>query len=204
MFLQHSNITIFGMTGSGKSYLCRQLQEYFPNVFIFDTLYEYSSEDGLILNTFEEFSDFVIKTKNQNGFKVIIRFNIDHDNFELINEYLKLLYFRGNCTIVLEEAQNFATIHKIPIYLKHISLTGRHKKVNFISTTQRIAEIHKSLISQAHNIFSGFTDSPNDINTLKTYGFNIQLLEKIQDKQFIWKRGREYYYIDNDLNFFSS
>lgn len=202
MFLEHSNITIFGTIGSGKSYLCRKLQEYFPNVFIFDTLFEYTENDGLILRSFQEFSNFVINTQNQSaGIKAIIRFSVDRDNSEEVNEYLRLLYHRGNCTVVIEEVQNFGSVHKIPHYLKQISLTGRHKKINFITTTQRIAEIHKSIISQSHNIFSGYCDNPLDIGTLKQYGFRTDLLETLQKRQFIWKRGREYYLIDNDLHF---
>lgn len=204
MFLEHSNITIFGTIGSGKSYLCRKLQGYFPNVFIFDTLYEYSEQDGLILKNFQEFSNFVLATKDKKcGIKAIIHFSVDHDNSEEVNEYLRLLYHRGNCTVVIEEVQNFGSVHKICHYLKQISLTGRHKKINFITTTQRIAEIHKSIISQSHNIFSGYCDNPVDLNTLKQYGFNTNLLVNVYKHQFIWKRGREYYFIDNDLNFFS-
>lgn len=202
MFLEHSNITIFGTIGSGKSYLCRKLQGYFPNVFIFDTLFEYSEQDGIILRNFHEFSAFVISTQNQPvGIKAIIRFSVDRDNSEEVNEYLRLLYHRGDCTVVLEEVQNFGTVHKIPHYLKQISLTGRHKRINFITTTQRIAEIHKSIISQSHNIFSGYCDNPLDVGTLRQYGFRVDLLENVQKREFIWKRGREYFLVSNDLNF---
>lgn len=202
MFLEHSNITIFGTIGSGKSYLCRKLQGYFPNVFIFDTLFEYNEQDGIILKSFQEFSKYVLETKNREcGIRAIIRFSVDQDNSEEVNEYLRLLYHRGNCTVVIEEVQNFGTVHKIPHYLKQISLTGRHKKINFITTTQRIAEIHKSIISQSHNIFSGHCDNPLDIGTLKSYGFSTDLLFYLEKRQFIWKRGREYFKITNDLEF---
>jgi len=204
MFLEHSNITIFGVIGSGKSHLCRRLQNYFPNVFIFDTLFEYSENDGIILKSFEEFSSYVLRTQNyQCGIRAIIRFSVDKDNGDEVNEYLRILYHRGNCTVVLEEVQNFGTVHKIPHFLKQISLTGRHKKINFITTTQRIAEIHKSILSQSHNIFAGYCDNPLDLRTLKEYGFRTELLETIEKRQFIWKRSREFYRITNDLEFIS-
>jgi hypothetical protein len=201
MFSGHSHITIFGMTGSGKSVLCRNLQGYFKNVIVFDTLYEYSDNEGLVFNNFNQFADYLIMTKNELIMpKLIIRFNPDIDETSEINNYLKMIYFRGDCTIVLEEVQNYASVHKIPKYLKQISLTGRHKKVNFITTTQRIAEIHKSLLSQAHHVFCGFTDNSLDLKTLNDNGFSINLVEQINQYEFIWKNNREYYYVNNNLD----
>jgi len=201
MFSNHSNITIFGMTGSGKSVLCRNLQGYFKNVIVFDTLFEYSNNEGLVFNNFNQFADYLILTKNDLIIpKLIIRFNPDIDETSEINNYLKMIYFRGDCTVVLEEVQNYASVHKIPKYLKQISLTGRHKKVNFITTTQRIAEIHKSLLSQAHHVFCGFTDNSLDLKTLNENGFSTNLVENINQYEFIWKNNREYYYINNNLD----
>lgn len=202
MFSGHNNITIFGMTGSGKSVLCREIQKYFLNIIIFDTLYEYKDNEGIVFNNFNQFSDYIIKTQYLEELpnKLIIRFSPDLDETNEINNYLKMIYFRGNCTIVLEEVQNFASAYKIPKYLKQISLTGRHKKVNFITTTQRIAEIHKSLISQAHHVFSGFTDNPIDIKTLSENGFSTKLVDTINQYEFLWKNNREYYLIKNDLS----
>lgn len=204
MFSSHSNITIFGMTGSGKSVLCRKLQEYFENVIVFDTLHEYNQSEGLIFTNFHSFSQYLIQTQNQPSLpRLIIRFSPDIDETNEIDHYLKMIYHRGNCTVVLEEVQNFASVHKIPKYLKQISLTGRHKRVNFITTTQRIAEIHKSLLSQAHHIFSAYADNPTEIKTLIENGFTTELLDNLDQYQFIWKNGREYYKIDNQLNIFS-
>lgn len=202
MFDNGSNISIFGMRGSGKSTLCRELQEYFSNIFIFDTLNEYNEEEN-IFNNYDDFSDFVIKTEKENGIRAVIQFSIEEArNVELFDEYIKLLYYRGNCTLVIEEVQNFASVHRLPQYLKQTSLTGRHRDVSFITTTQRIAEIHKSLLSQAHHIFSGYTDSPSDIKTLVEYGFDRNDLKELDKYIFQWKNGRDMYLIDNELNFY--
>lgn len=204
MFSSHSNITIFGMTGSGKSVLCRQLQGYFKNVIVFDTLYEYQDHEGVIFKDFNSFAHYLISTQHQDIIpKLIIRFNPDIDENNEINNYLKMIYFRGDCTVVLEEVQNYASVYKIPKYLKQIALTGRHKKVNFITTTQRIAEIHKSLLSQAHHVFSGFTDNSLDLKTLNENGFSIDLIEQVNQYEFIWKNNRDYYYVNNQLEILS-
>lgn len=199
MFTDTSKVCIFGISGTGKSYLCRKIQEYFSNIIIFDTLYEYSEKN--VFNNFSAFSDYIVSTQNENNLRVLYRFKIDDSkNDEIFNQAIRLLYYRGNCTIVIEEIQNFASVHKIPDYLKQASLTGRHKDISFITTTQRVAEIHKSILSQASDIFVGYTDSPTDLRTLKEFGFNIDDVLNLADRDFIWKKGRNFYYIDNDLN----
>lgn len=189
------------MRGSGKSTLCKKIQNFYPNVFIFDTLNEYENFNNTFYN-YKEFSDYVIRTKDVKGLRAVIRFPIeesqDHDYFD---EFIKILYHRGNCTIVIEEIQNFASVYKIAPFLKQSSLTGRHKNINFITTTQRIAEIHKSLISQAHHIFTGYTDSPNDKKTLREYGFDLNQVEKLDKYQFLWKNQRNMCLINNNIEF---
>lgn len=201
-FERNENICIFGMRGAGKSTLCRKIQNFYPNIFIFDTLGEYSESDGHIFYDYISFSEFVIKTQNQTGIRAIIQFDIEESNqTEIFDEFIRLLYYRGECTVVIEEVQNFASVYKIPPFLKQASLTGRHRGVNFITTTQRIAEIHKSLLSQCHHLFSGYTDSPNDKRTLKEYGFNISEIEYLDQFIFLWKQGRDICIVDNSLNF---
>lgn len=198
MIQSNENICIFGRRGTGKSTLSRAIQNLFCNKFIFDTLYEYN--DGLILKDFNSFSSYVIQTQNDLNLRAIIQLDFESaKNHEIFDEYIKMIYYRGNATIVIEEVQNFASIHKIPEFLKQASLTGRHKKVNFITTTQRVAEIHKTLLSQAHHIFAGYTDSPNDLKTLKEYGFSTDEIVNLNNFEFIWKFGREKIKIRNDL-----
>ena len=207
MFNSTSRICIFGMSGSGKSTLCRNLQKYFLNVFIFDTLNEYSEKDvkGNVFREFKSFSQFVVDTKDKNGIRAVFQFDIEnHNNAEIFDECVRLLYFRGNCTIVIEEVQNFANVHNCPPYLKQVSLTGRHKDISFITTTQRIAECHKTILSQAHHRFTGYCDNPTDKRTLKDWGIPEDHIEKIDLYEFIWKDGKHIYWIDNKMNFINS
>lgn len=204
MFSNDSNICIFGMRGAGKSTLCRRLQAFFPNIFIFDTLKEYDESYGHVFYDYETFSEFVIETADQNGVIAIIRFNLEDSlQSEFFDDCIRLIYYRGNATIVIEEVQNFANVHKLPHFLKQASLTGRHQDIGFITTTQRIAEIHKSLLSQAHHIFAGYCDNPNDKKTLKEYGFPLDKIEQLNQFEFIWKDGKELSKVDNSLNFIS-
>lgn len=199
MFQGDQCTTIFGMRGSGKSTLCRELQTYYPRVFVFDTLREYGPEQGTIVTGYAEFARFVIQTQHSKVFRCIIRFPLGTDSFDEFDECCKLLYYRGDCVVVLEEAQNFASIHRMGYWLDQICLTGRHKGVRFITTTQRIAKIHKTLISQASDVFAGYCDSALDLATLREYGFRTEMLQVLEPYQFIWKRGRESWRVDNSL-----
>jgi len=202
MFHNFSKICIFGISGTGKSYLCRNLQNYFNNNFIFDTLNEYTAQDGMIFNDYLSFSNYVIQTQNQNGLKAIFQFPLENSQkSELFDECIRLLYYRGKCNIVIEEVQNFASVHTIPPFLKQASLTGRHQEVSFITTTQRVAEIHKSLLSQAHHIYCGYTDSPTDLKTLREFGFNDMTIANLNDREFIWKHNRDFVKVSNNLDF---
>lgn len=204
MFNSTSRICIFGISGSGKTTLCRNLQKYFLNVFIFDTLNEYTEEDvnGNVFRDFKSFSNFVIDTKEKNGVRAVFQFDIENpNNAEIFDECIKLLYYRGNCTIVIEEIQNFASTHTIPPYLKQVSLTGRHRNISFITTTQRIAECHKTVLSQAHHRFCGYCDNPTDKKTLREWGIPENEIDQIDFYEFVWKDGKDIYWVDNKMNF---
>jgi dephospho-CoA kinase len=199
VILFNENICIFGRRGSGKSTLCKNLQNLFNNKFIFDTLYEYNESNTF--RSYTSFSQYVINTQKENNIKAVVQLDFESaKNNEIFDEFIKIIYHRTNATIVIEEVQNFANVHKIPDFLKQASLTGRHKNVNFITTTQRIAEIHKTLLSQAHHIFAGYTDSPNDLKTLKEYGFSTDEIINLNNYEFIWKFGRNKIKIKNDLS----
>ena len=204
IFDSASKICIFGMSGSGKSTLCRTLQNYFPNVFVFDTLNEYKEEEfrGNVFYNFHDFSEFVKRTQHENGIRALFKFSIEEANSDgIFDECVRLLYYRGNCTIVVEEVQNFASAHSIPPFFKQIALTGRHQKISYITTTQRIAECHKTILTQAQHRFAGFCDNPIDSRTLREWGIPEQMTSELELYQFIWKDGKIIHKVDNHLKF---
>lgn len=201
MFKDTDNFGIFGMRGAGKTHLCRTIQRYYPNVFIIDTALEYGDENNVFTN-YNQFADFVIETENKNGFRAVFQVPISRDsNTEIVDSVCELLYARGNCTIVIEEIHNYASAHYCPPFFKHLALTGRHRNISYIFTTQRIAEVNKTMLTQCHYRFAGWVDNPVDEKALKEWGFNIDQLNQLNQREFLMRIDRDVYHIDNDLKF---
>lgn len=161
-------ITILGKRGSGKSTLGKYIQRVFPRVVVFDRLHEYSGDKSAIyVSTWEEFSEAIRATAAAARFKIVYQFDIEATNDDAVfNEAMRILYYRGSICVVIEEVHVFASAHYLPQWLREALLTGRHRKMALIATSQRPAELHKTLLSQSHHIFSGTLHEKNDVNYL--------------------------------------
>lgn len=201
MFKDTDCIGIFGIRGSGKTHLCRTIQQYFGNVFIIDVTGEYRNEENVFFN-FKTFSDFVIESQNDNNIRAILSLPIGRDDqTEIADAAIELLYHRGNCLIVIEEIHNFATTHYLPPYFRHLALTGRHQNVGYVFTTQRIAEVNKTILTQCRFKFAGHVDNPTDERTLKEWGYQLNELNELNDFEFLMRYERENFKVNNDLEF---
>lgn len=201
-FSDTDKIGILGRSGTGKSYLAQKILEIYPRKIIFDSLYEYSNF-GDIFHNFNDFSENIIKNKNSNNFSTIIQFDIESaNNSDEFEEMLRISYYRGNCCVFIDEIQNFSTVHYLSYWLRQMILTGRHRKICFIYTTQRPGELHKTILSQTSKIFCGNLHSNNDIKTMANYlGKNDEEISNLEDRKFIyWTPGKQSVIINNDLS----
>jgi hypothetical protein len=205
MFKSTDLSCILGRRGCGKTYLLRRLISVYPRCIIFDTLHEYTETDGIVVNSYDEFSDFILKNQSTKNFVLIFQFELDIKNeLQLFNECLKLLYFRGSVTIVIEEVQNFsnASIWGLQPYFKHCLLTGRHRDLSMIFTTQRAGELHKTILSQCSHIFCGQLHEKNDLLYVCSFlNINVEQIQHLEDRKFIYfQPGEETCCINNDLS----
>ncbi len=179
-----SVITIFGTRGSGKTTVSRSLQRVYPRVIIFDRLKEYrkmgESESTIFVENFADFADALKQLFDKPRFRLVMEFSIDNDEAEF-NEACALVYHFGDVLLVVEEIHHFATPQHLPKKLKELYLTGRHQNVALIATTQRPAELHKTVLSQSHFVFAGRVFEPNDIAYLSK--FMYQAAKKLQTIQ---------------------
>lgn len=200
-FIQTDKIAILGRSGSGKSFLAQKIASVYPRLFIFDTLYEYSN-NGETVHTFEDFSENLIRNENSQEFVTVIQFDIeDSGNTQEFNEMLRCIYYRGNCTIFIDEIQNFSNVHQMPDWLRKTCLTGRHRQIGLIYTTQRPGELHKTILSQASKVFCGNLHTLSDIRTMSNYlGKSDNEISELPDRKFIyWIPGQPTKLINNDL-----
>lgn len=202
MFTSTDIFSILGQRGSGKSFLCKKLQEIYPRIIVFDSLMEYT--DGLIANSFQKFCELILKTSNEKQFKIIYRFSLENSekNIDEFNQALRILYYRSSVCIIVEEVQNFSSAHMMPHWMKQCLLTGRHRKLSMIFTTQRPAEMHKTIISQSTHLFCGQIHEKNDVVYLSNVLNNhAHMLKNLAKREFLyWTHGQTPQKILNDFS----
>lgn len=192
-----------GRRGSGKSYLARRIQDSYPRKIIFDPLCEYSSADGIVVESFEEFSAEVLRTEDAATFTLIYQFDLEkEDHVPEFNQALRVLWHRGNVFVVVEEVQMLSSPHQLPLWLDRQLFTGRHRNVGLMFTTQRPGACHKAIISQANHVFCGSMHEKNDIEYVRSVLHDRAFeLSTFPVRQFLYFRpGEIIQHIDNDFN----
>ena len=195
-FFPEDIVTIWGRRGCGKTSISRSVQKHpaFPRRVIFDLLHEYKARKGRhIVEGFDALARVLAATLSEDCFEIVVHFDIENDSHsEDLDRMLRLLYYRGSVCIVLEEVHNFASLNFCPNWLRKIVTMGRHRKIGMITTSQRPAEVHPLIRSQAHHFICGALDEPNDRKYLeKKLGEAAEKLESIKPTYFIWKNGPE-------------
>lgn len=179
-----------GRSGCGKSYLCRNLQLMWPRRVIIDTLGEYNDEREKF-NSFKAISDrlIVASRENHDEFTLVYQFNPENENADdLFNELIRILYYFGNILIVIEEVQLYSNPHFLPHWLRNTLLTGRHRNVGLIFTSQRPGEVNKTIVSQCRHLFCGNLIDKNDINYVSAFlNKSSNKLINLKDRKFIYR-----------------
>lgn len=177
-----------GRRGCGKSYLAKRLQELWPKRVIIDSLNEY--KDGDKVKTFKDFCEKLIEFKNTKAksFVLVFQFNPEEElNEETFNQILRVCYYFGNIQIVIEEVQLYASPHRLPHWLKQCLLTGRHKGLSLLFTTQRPGELNKTILSQCAHIFCGQIVEGNDLRYIASFlNQDAQRLSSLPERRFIY------------------
>jgi len=201
--------TVLGFRGCGKTYLSRKIQSLYPRVIIIDVTGEYS--DGIECHDFEEFSKAIIDSSEKEHFRIIFHSHMDAgpEEKDTLDHCIRLAMLRSsapeakfnNLLLVLEEVQNYSNSHSIPHYMRYAYLTGRHHGMAVLATSQRPAEVHKTILSQSHNLFVGNVQELNDIKYLSSrLGEHSEKLYTLPQRKFILQRGAEpIIFLNNDL-----
>lgn len=159
-------ILIFGRTGSGKSSYVKGLIKKISRLIVIDALHEYN--DGIIFYTLQDFLDYLDRNLKADGFRYIIRFSNDEE-LELLFD---LIFYIGNLTLVVEEAEIYISAYVKQSNFLRLIRYGRHKAISIIAVARRVTELSNDVRSQANQIISFKQILKKDIDYLKNLGFS--------------------------------
>jgi len=152
-----------GERGTGKSTAAMYFASMFPRYVVYDALGEYMQE----------------------GFEnVYIPNSADSEEFDRFGTYVWAV---GNMMVVIDEAETFMPEGKVlaPSMFR-IIMQGRHKDLGMICTTKRIAELKKTLVSQAKYILLFRHFLRNDVEYIRAFaGDRAYELKNLKDHRFM-------------------
>lgn len=190
------HVSIFGMTGCGKSTLTRKLSELYSRKIIFDRLIEWN-DDYTVCSDFDEFSVLYKQCFEFDEFTIIFRPRAGSETEEITQttDAILGLIFQiesqesKGIALIFEEVWIYAPLQSCPPWLTQIALTGRHYNVCIIANSQRPAHVSKTLVTQSRHVFIGQFFEANDRKYLfETLGKLEELNSPPPPGEFIWFR----------------
>lgn len=165
---QNQIICFAGRKGSGKSYLLRETLRDSRRLFCFDT----QGEHRWIPDEFEDLDAaimYLLETHCWTEFagRFVSDSEDDDGTTDELREICSTVYQQGNMLFCVEEIASLGMgANYAPGPVKKLTRRGRHRNIDFVYTTQRIAEVWIGL-RQATDIYVIFAQSePADIKAI--------------------------------------
>jgi hypothetical protein len=209
--MQNEIIILIGPKGSGKTYYACEQVKKMDRVVIFDMVGEpaYAQAIGYVLPEptmpVSQNEDIAIIegqprelakviTPDKEFFKVIYRpTKIEMDkNIVVVPEFgpvTKLVYLRGDCWYVIDEAHLLTDSYNCPKELMIANLLGRHRRMSMVFVSQSFTGIHPKIRRNADTFIFWRIIEPSDLeairkrcgNDVEEKVMNLRVLE--QDKK---------------------
>lgn len=186
----NSRTFIVGMTGSGKTYLAKQMLVATRRLIVFDTKENLAKPMNLQRGTYKNWSRFI------RGLSLRIQVKDSPEN-ENRAEYFNKMCYRiresANCMLYIDEVLDVLGSSYNPEYhLRSLFSKGREPITNsrgeivsgnigVVASTQRPSRIPLIMLTEAENIFCFRLQNPDDRKTIAGY-MGLSELPQIHDE----------------------
>lgn len=164
-------VTVVGKKGSGKTTFAISLVDESPRVVIIDRMYEY--ENGIVCTSYDMVLDALSKYW-RGDFRVICRLRSDME-YAMVFRFLTDAIQRCPTTpisLVVEEADFFASPQRIEPTLDYIYRYGRHYYINVLAVARGDTDLHRSMIQNADRIVM-----------FQSHRFSSEMRERFTDEE---------------------
>lgn len=174
---------VLGMPGHGKSTLSHHLMNLHDRVIVLDPKGEYA---GDVVHTFDSFRELLVpylENWESEKFKIVCRYFRQDDVtklFEVCNVLTQFL-------LVVEETEMYLNPQKMDANFMDMIRGGRHGEISLLCVARRSMELNVDLRAAATCLFSFRQQEPHDLRIAEAYGFNAEILQKLQKYQYAWK-----------------
>lgn len=153
---------IFGMKGSGKSFLTKEIVQEYPRVIAIDNIGEYPLE---VSQGFEASVKRIVQASRQSTFRIAVRTESVEKDLEII----KLVGTMQSLLLVVEETSKYVNAVWMPEPIENLIRYGRHRDISQIYLARRPSEIARDLTANADFIATFRAQEPRDIAYLRSF-----------------------------------
>lgn len=159
-------VAVLGASGSGKSTFVKRAIEKASRLIVFDPMHEYGKLGRVTTTTADLLA--LMRAAGPRGpvraiFQPCMDPKIRVQQFETV---CAIAHAAGNLTLVAEELKFVTQPGRAPMRWAQVTLTGRHKGLRVIGTSQRPASIDKDFLGNATLIRTGCLTYPEDIRAV--------------------------------------
>ena len=176
----NERVCVCGKTGSGKSFLVRQLISTFDRVIFFDPKRENFDLKGKVVYTLEE----VEKNIKENKFFLIYAPLSMSDL--AFNRFCEIVYHQGNMTLILDEVITLGN-HKVNEWHNRLIRLGRSRGIGLWHLIQRPAFVSNYILSESEHFFLFKLQTEIDRRKIKgIIGECAELLNDLPEYHFVY------------------
>ena len=194
---QGEHVAIFGMTGSGKTYLASRLVNRAKYVVCLDTKRTMDLPENQKLwraTGYQFFEDFdELKRAGSKGVQRLVyqpdqtEFAKRSDELERFDEFFHWIYNRKNTLAYIDEAFLVCDGNYIPRYYRACLTQGRELGISCYAASQRPVSISQLILSETSHVFSFRLRMEQDREKLSaTLGYDVDFLRTVPKRYFYY------------------